>query len=121
MSTSPTSRVTAFSGSPPAATWWTASPPAGPAGGQFNSPIGVAVGPWGDVYVVDSVHQRVQRFGSAGEFLGGWGARGSDPGDFRSPSGIAVDGAGNVYVSDLANHRVDRFTRDGDFIPRWGN
>ena len=71
------------------------------------------------MYIVDSVHRRVQRYDAGGTFLGAWGESGGRPGDFRSPSGVAANASG-VYVADLATHRVDRFTADGDLIPNWG-
>jgi hypothetical protein len=53
----------------------------GSLGGDFNDPRGIAVnttgeGPanQGDVYVVDSSNNRIERFSSAGEFISAWGA-----------------------------------------------
>jgi hypothetical protein len=46
----------------------------GTAGGQFNTPRGVAVNQAnGDIYVVDSGNQRIQRFDALGTFLAAWG------------------------------------------------
>jgi NHL repeat len=39
---------------------------AGGAAGELNQPIGVAVGPAGDIYVGDTTNQRIQEFTSAG-------------------------------------------------------
>ena len=60
----------------------------------------------GDVYVIDSGNNRVQKFTSDGRFLTKWGIFGSKDGEFAFPKGIARDSAGNVYVVDFANHRI---------------
>ena len=100
---------------------------AGAGDGELSGPTGVAVNEeTGDVYVVDSANDRVERFGPGGEFLAvwGWGVRdgkaeyevcesgceagiaGDGKGQFRSPQAIAVDNSmsgsdpsrGDVYV-----------------------
>lgn len=106
--------------------------------GQFNHPRGVAVGPQGNVYVVDSDNHRVQILDPSGNLLGQWGSNcnldtqlgcedpdGSGPlalgdGQFQEPWGIAVDAEGRVYVADTWNHRVQVFDAGGTFLTKWG-
>ena len=78
--------------------------------GQFSWPTGIAVDGSGRVYVTDSRNDRVQVFGTDGQFLTQWGSQGSGDGQFSSPTGIAVDGSRMVYVVDSRNHRVQVFT-----------
>src|SRR5438094_4979731 len=73
--------------------------------GQFNSPFSVAVDNSGNVYVVDSGNNRVEKFDSSGTFLTAWGSFGSGDGQFSSPRGVAVGPSGNVYVVDTNNNR----------------
>jgi glucose/arabinose dehydrogenase len=40
--------------------------------GEFNQPSDVAVGPHGDIYVVDNVNMRIEELGPHGEFRGLW-------------------------------------------------
>jgi len=124
---------------PVARSWGTA----GTEAGQFNRPRGIAVGPDGEVYVVDSDNARVQVFSPDGTFLRQWGsycamdtgsgcldADGSGPlalgdGQFNEPWGITVDGDANggairVYVADTWNHRIQVFDGDGAFVVKWG-
>jgi tripartite motif-containing protein 71 len=89
--------------------------------GQFNIPSDVAVAPDGTVYVVESWYGRIHRFSATGEFLGGWGLRGSGDGQFNSPSDVAVAPDGTVYVADSGNHRIQRFSADGAFLGVWGS
>lgn len=90
--------------------------------GQFNIPVAVAIGPSGDVYVVDENNERIQRFTNDGVYLGQWGglARGTGDGQFTAPVGIAVDEAGIVYVADGSNNRIQKFSSDGTFLGKWG-
>ncbi len=106
--------------------------------GQFNFPRGIAVGPDGNIYVVDSDNHRVQVFDPDGIFLREWGGQcnlstgqvcvdpdGDGPlspgdGQFQEPWGIAVAGDGRVYVADTWNHRVQVFDSDGSFLTKWG-
>jgi len=77
---------------------------------EFNDPEGIAVGPSGAVYVVDSGNQRVQKFNDSGIYLGTIGA----VGDLGVPVGVAVDSLGNVYVSDAATDLVVVFDALGN-------
>src|SRR5262249_24486423 len=105
----------------------------GSGAGQFQVPIGVAVGPHnGTVYVGDSANARIQEFNKNGKFKAawGWGVRdgqeqseacthrngcqagipGSGAGQFALPTSVAVDNfsggqsKGAVYVGDLINN-----------------
>ena len=87
---------------------------------QFNYPQGVAVDAAGNVYVVESINNRVRKITSAGVVttLAGTGASGSNNGPgatatFNQPYGVAVDAVGNVYVADYGNHRIRKVTAAG--------
>ena len=41
--------------------------------GQFNEPVGIAVGSDGTVYVADTGNHRIQLFTPDGEFIAWWG------------------------------------------------
>jgi sugar lactone lactonase YvrE len=86
---------------------------AGIGNGQFQLPVGVAVGPTGTVYVVDS--DRVQVFNSSGTYQStiGTGISGSGNNQFASPVGVAVSPTGMVYVADSGNNRVQVFNSSG--------
>lgn len=88
-------------------------------GGELERPIGIAVGPSGDVYVTDA-QLRVVRFNPAGEFLGQWGGEGDGRGEFRNPVGVAVDRNGAVFISDYEQDRIQKFTPAGEFLLEFG-
>jgi DNA-binding beta-propeller fold protein YncE len=78
--------------------------------GYFERPTDLAVDPRnGDLYVVDSGNNRVQRFNRDGAFQSEFGGMGAGSGQFNQPSGIAVDRDGFVYVADTNNNRIQKF------------
>lgn len=89
--------------------------------GEFNEPWSIVETPAGDILVLDSRNNRIQKFTSDGLFLADWGSLGSGPGEFRFPSGITVDGGGIVYVADTHNYRIQIFSSDGVFLGEWGH
>jgi sugar lactone lactonase YvrE len=83
-------------------------------------PTGVAIDGSGNVYVVDSDNNRIQKFTGTGSFVTKWGVSGSGDGQFNSPSGIALDASGNVFVADSYNHRIQKFSNTGGFLAACG-
>jgi tripartite motif-containing protein 71 len=85
------------------------------------APVGVAVDPRGNVYVLDGGNSRIEKFTSQGKLVTTWGALGHANGEFMVPwGGVAVDPAGNVYVADTGNNRIQKFTSEGRFLTKWG-
>lgn len=79
--------------------------------GSFNMPSDLAVDNRnGDIYIVDSGNNRIQRFNSEGNFLSDFGQFGAEQGSFNTPWGIAIDKDGYVYVSDPKNSRIQKFS-----------
>jgi DNA-binding beta-propeller fold protein YncE len=73
----------------------------------------------GNIYVFDSMNNRVQKFGPDHTFIRQWGTYGSEPGQFNRALGT-VDAAHDlVYVADLNNQRIQVFDLDGNFIRSW--
>lgn len=93
----------------------------GSGNGQFSAPYGIAVDSNGNVYVVDNINRRVQKFNSSGTYITKWGSSGSGDGQFLNPTGIAIDSADNVYVVDSNNHRIQKFNTSGTYITKWGS
>jgi streptogramin lyase len=78
--------------------------------GYFNNPTDLAIDSRnGDIYVVDTGNNRVQRFNSEGNFLSEFGQFGSQNGCFNAPWGITIDNQGFVYIADSKNARVQKF------------
>lgn len=79
----------------------------------------IALGPDGNLYVLDPFNHRVQVFAADGTFLREWGAEGSGEGEFDKPAGITVDAQGRVYVAEGGNQRLQIFDSDGRFVAAW--
>ena len=91
----------------------------GPAtGGAMNSPIDLAFGPSGDLYIADFYNCRVRKIDAPTSTIqtvvgNGWEAFAGEgiPATRASlyfPGGIAVDALGNLFIADSSNRRVRR-------------
>jgi len=88
--------------------------------GQLNGPSGLAFDANDDLYVTDSLNNRVQKFSKGGDFILAFGRYGTGDSEFNRPWGITVDGEGAVYVVDWGNHRVKKFSADGTYLMSFG-
>lgn len=91
---------------------------------QFDSPVGVAAGAGGQVYVADTYNDRVRVIAKDGAVrtLAGVGRPGYADGGaldaalFDTPCGLAVAEGGEVYVADTGNNRLRKITKDGQVV-----
>lgn len=87
-----------------------------------HQPLGLAVGPTGDVYVSEgfqwSEAHRVQRFDAFGNVQQVFGRYGSLLGQLWEPRGVAVDASGNLLVAGRMG--VQRYAPSGDPIDLLG-
>jgi sugar lactone lactonase YvrE len=84
--------------------------------GDFGAPQCVAVDKDGNVYVTDTLNNRVEIFDADGKYIGQFGKAGDGPGYFTRPKGIAVDGDGHIWVADSMQDRLQVFNRDGQLL-----
>src|ERR1700730_7952836 len=97
----------------------------------LSFPTGVALAD-ASVYVADSGHFRIVRFGMGGRVLGQWGSLGSGLGQFGpsgevnsatgtvlGPTSLTVDRLGTVYVADTGNQRIEKFSPVGGLVSSW--
>ena len=88
--------------------------------GNFALPTNVAVDKEGDVYVTDTLNNRVEVFDADGKFIRAFGKPGDGPGHFARPKGIAIDGDGHIWVVDAVQQRVQVFDNEGRLLIYFG-
>ncbi len=97
---------------------------------DLGRPVALAFDASGNLYIVDSVNQRIRRIGTNGVITtiagNGNAAYGGDGGpaasaSFNFPLGVAVDSAGNIYVADAGNNRVRKISTTGIISTVAGN
>jgi uncharacterized repeat protein (TIGR02543 family) len=112
-------------------------------GGSMQNPDALAVDGAGNVYVLETNNERIQKFDSQGNWERAWGkdvvngggtgfevctvaanckagSAGTLGGETFLPQGIAADSAGNIYLADTGNNRIEKFDSQGNFLRAWG-
>ncbi len=88
---------------------------------ELGKPVGLSVGPDGNLWVPDTHYHRVVVYTPQGQALREWGSLGTEPGQFIYPTDIAFDSAGRVFVSEYGDHdRIQVFTPEGRFLYQFG-
>jgi DNA-binding beta-propeller fold protein YncE len=88
--------------------------------GDFSLPTNVAVDKEGNVYVTDTLNNRVEIFDADGKFVSMFGKNGDGPGHFARPKGIAIDRDGHIWVVDAVQQRVQVFDTEGRLLIYFG-
>lgn len=88
--------------------------------GDFSLPTNVAVDGEGNVYVTDTLNNRVESFDADGNFISEFGSSGDGPGHFARPKGIIADSDGHIWVADEIQSRVQAFDKDGQLLIYFG-
>jgi DNA-binding beta-propeller fold protein YncE len=82
----------------------------------FERPTGIAYDPrHEELYVIDTMANRVIVFDLEGNELRRFGSAGSDIEQFNFPTHVCVDSQGRVFVTDSLNFRVQVFNREGRY------
>jgi hypothetical protein len=75
----------------------------------IGRPVGLAVSPTGDLYVIDAFRPRVIRYAPDGSMLREIGRGGQGPGEFSGPTGLAFLNDTTVAVLDLYGNTISFF------------
>src|ERR1700678_3521286 len=96
--------------------------PGGPVSGggpataaPIGSPIAVAFGAQGDLYIADDSAgvQSVSPDGTISTDIA------EGPGTLYDPNGLAIDGSGDLYVASFANKTIIEFSPNGTVLQTW--
>ena len=88
--------------------------------GDFSKPSAVAVDQDGNLYVCDTLNNRVEIFDADGKFISTFGKAGDGPGYFARPKGVAIDSDGHIWVADGMQDRVQVFSKEAQLLITFG-
>ena len=88
--------------------------------GDFAKPTGVAVDQDGNLYVCDTMNNRIEIFDADGKFISTFGKAGDGPGYFARPKGVAIDSDGHIWVADGQQDRVQVFNKGPQLLITFG-
>ena len=74
---------------------------------SFNTPSGIAIDTSGNLYVADTINNKIRKVTSGGIVSSIGGAV------FSNPLGVAVDSLGNIYIADTNNNKIKMMTQAG--------
>ncbi len=88
--------------------------------GDFARPTGLAVDADGNLYVCDTLNNRIEIFDADGKFISTFGKAGDGPGYFARPKGMAIDSDGHIWVADGQQDRVQVFNKENQLLITFG-
>jgi sugar lactone lactonase YvrE len=88
--------------------------------GDFARPTGLAVDADGNLYVCDTLNNRVEIFDADGKFVSTFGKAGDGPGYFSRPKGIAIDSDNHIWVADGVQDRVQVYNQEARLLISFG-
>ncbi len=86
-----------------------------------GKPVGLTVGPDGNLWVPDTHYHRVLVYAPDGRLVLQFGSRGTGPGQFIYPTDVAFGPDGRVFVSEYGDHdRIQVFDMQGNYRYEFG-
>ncbi|MGA7294354.1 MAG: SMP-30/gluconolactonase/LRE family protein [Terriglobales bacterium] len=88
--------------------------------GDFSKPTGLAIDSEGNLYVCDTMNDRIEIFDADGKFISTFGKNGDGPGYFARPKGVAIDSDDHIWVADGMQDRVQVFNQQWQLLITFG-
>ncbi len=80
---------------------------------SFNEPSDIVRDSAGNLYILDSGNNRIQKLNSEGKFIKTIGRKGQGPGEFQAASSMDIDEQDNLFVFDVRTRRIEVLSSDG--------
>ena len=80
---------------------------------SFNNPNDIVRDSAGNLYILDTDNQRIQKLDSEGKFIKTIGRKGQGPGEFQSAHSMDIDNENNLFVFDMRSRRIEVLSSDG--------
>lgn len=100
--------------------WSSSFGSAGSGNGQFSRPGAMAVDGQGNLWVVDSNDNRVEKFNEGGGYLSQIKPEASSKCALSRPTAVAINAAGNLWVTDSGHKRVVELSPAGACLGEFG-
>ena len=88
--------------------------------GDLAKPTGLAVDKESNLYVCDTLNDRIEIFDADGKFIRTYGKNGDGPGYFARPKGVAIDSDNHIWVADGMQDRVQVFNQEWQLLITFG-
>jgi sugar lactone lactonase YvrE len=85
-----------------------------------KQPTGLALGPFGDLFVASTGSHSVRRYDAAGRLVREYGGRGDGPGEMNFPTYLWLSPPTELLVSDTMNFRIQRIDAQNGVLGVFG-
>jgi len=80
---------------------------------SFNEPSDIVQDSAGNLYILDSGNNRIQKLDSEGKFIKTIGRKGQGPGEFQGARSMDIDEQNNLLVFDVRSWRIEVLSSEG--------
>jgi hypothetical protein len=80
---------------------------------SFNEPSDIVRDSAGNLYILDSGNNRIQKLDSEGKFIKTIGRKGQGPGEFQAAFSMDIDNEDNLFVFDVRSRRIEVLSSEG--------
>jgi hypothetical protein len=80
---------------------------------SFNNPNDIVQDSAGNLYILDTDNNRIQKLDSDGKFIKTIGRKGQGPGEFQAAHSMDIDNEDNLYVFDMRSRRIEVLSTEG--------